>query len=146
MYNPNAYSAYQKTSVSTASQGKLVVLLYEGAVKNLGAALNYFEADGKILPKNIENFGKSLQKAQSIISELEVSLDMEKGGEIAKNLMSLYLYFNEELMQATIGKDKTKIEFVQEKMKDLLSSWRQISESTANAGASRGESILNIQG
>ena len=36
---------------------------------------------------------------------------MEKGGDIARNLMSLYLYFNEEIMDATIKQDKTKLEF-----------------------------------
>ena len=43
----NAYNAYQKTNISTASQGRLVVLLYEGAIKQLTAALNYIEEDGK---------------------------------------------------------------------------------------------------
>ena len=49
-----------------------------------------------------------MQKTQAIITELEVSLDMEKGGEIAKNLMALYVYFNEELMNAGINKNKEK--------------------------------------
>ena len=44
----NAYNAYQKTNVSTASQGRLVVLLYEGAVKNLTGAINLFDENEKI--------------------------------------------------------------------------------------------------
>ena len=115
----NAYSAYQKTNINTASQGKLIVLLYEGAIKNLSTAVNYFESNGNILPGNIEKFGICLQKTQAIITELEVSLDMEKGGEIAKNLMALYVYFNEELMNAGINKNKEKITFVLEKLKRL---------------------------
>ena len=50
----NAYTAYQKTNINTASQGRLVVLLYEGAIKQLSTAETYIEADGKILAKNIE--------------------------------------------------------------------------------------------
>ena len=80
----NAYAAYQNTGIKTASQGKLIVLLYEGAVKNLTAAGNCFGADGKIEAKDIGKFGSYIMKAQDIISELQVSLDMEKGGQIAE--------------------------------------------------------------
>lgn len=142
----NAYTAYQKANVNTASQGRLVVLLYEGAVKQLSQAVSLFEPDGKILAKNIEQFGKNLQKAEAIISELEVSLDMEKGGEIAKTLMALYLFFNEELMQANINKDKAKIESVLKMLKDLLESWRAIAASTANTTINTSENRISIQG
>lgn len=142
----NAYSAYQKTNINTASQGKLIVLLYEGAIKNLSTAINYFESNGNILPGNIEKFGICLQKTQAIITELEVSLDMEKGGEIAKNLMALYVYFNEELMNAGINKNKEKITFVLEKLKTLADSWRQIVNTNANTQVQQTTSTLNIIG
>ena len=142
----NAYAAYQKTNVSTASQGRLVVLLYEGAVKHLKAALNLFDENGKIKPGNIEQFGIHLQKTQAIITELQVSLDMDKGGDIARNLMSLYVYFNEELMDATISHNKAKIEFVLKMTDELAESWRVIANSTANAPAAKVQSVLNIQG
>ena len=50
----NAYSAYQKTNVSTASQGRLVVLLYEGAIKQLTMAMSYIDENNKINPRDIE--------------------------------------------------------------------------------------------
>ena len=142
----NAYAAYQNTNVNTASQGRLVVLLYEGAVKHLKAALNLFDENDKIKAANIEQFGIHLQKAQAIITELQVSLDMEKGGDIARNLMSLYVYFNEELMDATISHNKQKIEFVLNKVDELAEAWRTIANSTANAPAAKVASTLNIQG
>lgn len=142
----NAYNAYQKTNVSTASQGRLVVLLYEGAIKQLTQAISYIDGDGKVLPGNIEKFGICIQKAQSIITELQVSLDMEKGGDIARNLMSLYLYFNEELVAASISKDKQKITFVLDMLSSLVESWRQIANSVANAPAAKVENSLNIVG
>jgi flagellar protein FliS len=142
----NAYNAYQKTNVNTASQGRLVVLLYEGIVKQLTLAETYIEEDGKIKPKNIEKFGICIQKAQAIITELQVSLDMEKGGDIARNLMSLYVFFNEELLAANINHNKEKIEFVLKMVKDLADSWRQIANSVANAPAANVQSVLNIQG
>ena len=142
----NAYAAYQKTNVNTASQGRLVVLLYEGAVKHLKAALNLFDVNNKLKAGDIEQFGIHLQKTQAIITELQVSLDMEKGGDIARNLMSLYVYFNEELMDATISHNKQKIEFVLSKVDELADAWRSIANSTANAPASKVQSVLNIQG
>lgn len=144
-YN-QAYSAYQKTNITTASQGHLIVLLYEAAVKNLKNSLLCFEINGKILPKNIEKFSNSVQKAQAIISELQVSLDMEKGGDISKNLMSLYIYFNSELLDASIKHNKEKIENIEVMMNDLLSAWRTASNSTANAPAQVSHSTLNIEG
>ena len=142
----NAYAAYQKTNVNTASQGRLVVLLYEGAVKHLKAALNLFGQDDKLKAGDIEQFGIHLQKTQAIITELQVSLDMEKGGDIARNLMSLYVYFNEELMDATISHNKSKIEFVLTKIDDLAGAWRTIANSTANAPAAKVANTLNIVG
>lgn len=142
----NAYSAYQKTNINTASQGRLVVLLYEGIIKQLTTAGTYIENDGKIKPENIEKYGICIQKAQAIITELQVSLDMEKGGDIARNLMSLYVFFNEELLAANINHNKEKIEFVLKMVKDLADSWRQIANSVANAPAANVQSVLNIQG
>ena len=142
----NAYNAYQKTNINTASQGRLVVLLYEGIIKQLTAAATYIEKDGKILPGNIEKYGICIQKAQAIITELQVSLDMDKGGDIARNLMSLYVFFNEELLSANINHDKTKLDFVLKMTKELADSWRQVANSTANAPAAKVQNALNIQG
>ena len=71
---------------------------------------------------------------------------MEKGGEIARNLMSLYVFFNEELLAANINHNKEKIEFVLKMVKDLADSWRQIANSVANAPAATVQNVLNIQG
>ena len=142
----NAYTAYQKNNVSTASQGRLVVLLYEGAIKNLNGALKLFNADDKIEAKDMEQFGIFIQKTQAIITELQVSLDMEKGGEIAKNLMSLYVYFNEQLMSVIISHEKSKVQEVLKMVSDLAESWRTIANSNANAPASKPTNALNIEG
>ncbi len=142
----NAYSAYQKNNISTASQGRLVVLLYEGAIKHLNSARNLLGENAKLKPNQIEQFGIHIQKAQAIITELQVSLDMEKGGEIAKNLMSLYLYFNEELLSANINQNKEKIDSVIKMLSDLADAWRTIANSTANAPASKIPNAVNIVG
>lgn len=141
-----AYNAYKETNVKTASQGRLVVLLYEEAVRQLTLASSLFSEDSNLPVQNIERFGKSILKSQEIITELQVSLDMEKGGEIAKNLMSLYLFFNEELMSANINQDKEKISSVLKMMSDLADAWRTIANSTANAPATKVPNAVNIVG
>lgn len=145
MYN-QAYAAYQTATVRTASQGQLVVLLYEGAIRELTTASSLFRDDGKIDAHNIEKFGICLQKTQAIITELEASLDMEKGGDVADNLMSLYTYFNSELMNAGLYMNKTKVDFVLNMMSELVVSWRQIVSSTANVPVGAASPLLNIQG
>lgn len=142
----NAYNVYKETGVKTASQGKLLIMLYQEAVKQLGNACELVDDNGKILPQNIEKFGKCIQKTQEIISELMVSLDMEKGGEIAKNLMSLYVFFNAELMNANIYKDKKRIENVKRMLFDLLGAWNVAVESTAPVSAPTARTNIDIEG
>ena len=144
-YN-QAYTAYKNTNIRTASQGHLVVLLYEGAVRQLTAAAALFDSADTVKARDIEKFNNCLQKAQAIITELQVSLDMEKGGEIAKNLMALYIYFNNELMSANINRDKKKVDFVLSMMTELSGAWRQAAHSTANAPAAPVANALNIEG
>lgn len=141
----NAYSAYRDTAVKTASQGQLVVLLYQRAVKELAAAQKNFEPDGSIAARNIEPYGKHISKAQEIISELQTSLDMETGGQVAQNLMSLYVYFNKELMEASINKDQKKLTFVYNMLNQLASAWEVAANNTAPASQAV-RPTLNITG
>ncbi|MCI5829417.1 MAG: flagellar export chaperone FliS [Treponema sp.] len=132
--NPyGAYNTYREVGVKTASQGKLIVMLYEGAVSNLEKAMALIENTGKIQAKNIEAFGNHLQKVMDIITELEISLDMDKGGEIAKNLMSLYVYFNKVLLEATMDHKIDKLQFVHKMLSELHESWITAANSTANS-------------
>ena len=80
--------AYQNTAVATQSKGRLIVMLYDGAVKFLKLAINELQA------QNYAQKGVYINKAQDIINELNAVLDMEAGGEIATNLRSLYCFMN----------------------------------------------------
>ena len=128
----NGFKAYQETGIKTASQGSLVVMLYEGAVSKLEEAIALVDGENKVKPGNIEKFGQKVQKVSDIISELEASLDMEKGGEIAKNLMSLYIFFNKQLLSVSLTHDKKTLESVHKMLSDLLNSWIQAANSLAN--------------
>ncbi len=136
-YNTNGYgySTYREMSVKTASQGKLIVMLYQAAVNNLEEAVAMMDENGKIEACNIESFGKHVQKAEDIISELQYSLDMEAGGQIAQNLMSLYVYFNQQLLEASIKHDRKMIGFICKELKELTDCWEVAANSTANTQA-----------
>ncbi|MBR1537019.1 MAG: flagellar export chaperone FliS [Treponema sp.] len=140
----NPYAAYQKTAVNTASQGKLVVMLYQGAAKEMQAAYDSFGSGDKLPASAIESFGKHLMKSQEIINELQVSLDMDKGGQIAQNLMSLYVYFNKELMDVSIKQDKGKLRQILDMIKELCSAWESAAQNTSVDSIPQAQRTLNI--
>jgi flagellar protein FliS len=124
----NALSAYRETRIKTASQGQLIVMLYDKAVQHLdrGIDLLKMNSTGKKDPGRIEEINKSILKTQEIVTELMVSLDFEQGGEIAKNLFSLYTWFNQELLESNIGQDLKRITIVRNLLAELRSAWNEI--------------------
>jgi flagellar secretion chaperone FliS len=113
-------AAYKENAVLTASPGRLVVLLYEGAINFLRKAIIAL-GEKDYMAKN-HYIGKACQ----IIQELNLTLDMEKGGEIATNLRSLYNFMQRHLTQANLSKDPQKIQHVIDLLNDLLSGWRTV--------------------
>ena len=95
----NRLDAYKETHIKTASGGKLILMIYNEAVRQLDIALESIENN------KLENASNSIIKTQDLVTELIVSLDFEKGGEIANSLFSLYMFFNKQLMEANINKD-----------------------------------------
>jgi len=86
-------------------------------------------------------------KTQEIITELTVSLDFDNGGEIAKNLFSIYAWFNKELVEANIGQDVHRITAVKDMIADLRNSWNTIVSQKAAEPPKRETAVgLNIAG
>ncbi len=140
----NPYAAYQSTGIKTASPGQLVVKLYQGAVKVLVAADECFNDGDSIPAPHIEPFGKHLAKAQEIIGELEGSLNMDEGGTIAQNLMSLYIYFNQELQTVLIRHDRKKLRFVLDMMRQLSDAWETAASTTPTSNVA--QPAVNLEG
>ena len=112
--------AYKKAAVSTMDQRKLIIMLYDGAIRFLGKAVTAMEeGDGYEAHRN-------LSKAKSIIAELLGSLNLEKGGDIASNLQRLYTYMFNELIDANMKKDAGRILQVSDLLKDLRSGWQEL--------------------
>lgn len=142
----NAYSAYRETGVRTASQGKLVVMLYDEVVRQLNFALSYLMENDKVETQHIEQFSKHILKAQEIITELMVGLDMEAGGDISKNLMSLYIYFNQELLDISISHSRGKTMFIYDMVQKLRDAWAEASASAGTAPAPVVHAGIDING
>jgi flagellar protein FliS len=128
----NALSTYKEIRINTASQGQLIIMLYNEAVKQLDQALRLLEMnDTRKDPGRIEQISKAIVKTQEIVCELMVSLDFEQGGDIAKNLFSLYTWFNRELMEANINQDARRITIIRNNVENLRSAWQEIVATAA---------------
>ena len=112
---------YQENAVTTQSKGRLIVMLYDGAIKFLKMAIIKIEEDDP------EDKGKYINKAQDIINELNFTLDMEVGGEVAMNLRKLYVFMLGHLNTANLKQDTAKIEEVIKLLDELNQSWKAIS-------------------
>lgn len=133
MLNKNPYNQYKQTQINTANQGKLIVMLYDGAIKFLNIALDNME------PKKYDIVNNNIIKAQDIVTELLLSLNMDEGGEISRNLFSLYMYFKKQLLEANIKKDPQIITHILKLLKELRDAWDQIS-----ANETKSDKNINI--
>jgi flagellar protein FliS len=114
----NALNSYKQNSVTTASPGELTLMLYNGCLKFLEKAKKAIEE------KNFEEKNKNIQKAQAIINELMVTLNMDY--EIAKQMYSLYEYMNYRLIQANIKNDIAILDEVSGFVTEFRDTWKQV--------------------
>ena len=115
-----AASAYLQTQVTTTSQGDIVVMLYDGALKFLNQAKEHLAAN------DMAKKGIAISKALDVINEMDSSLNMEKGGSLAENLHGLYLFCGNHLVKANLKKDPAMIDDVIKVLAGLRSAYAQI--------------------
>ncbi|HEV59013.1 MAG TPA: flagellar export chaperone FliS [Phycisphaerales bacterium] len=113
-------AAYEETTVMTQDRGRLIVMLYEGAIKFLRQALAACEQG------DYEKKGRLICRAQDIIFELNTVLDVEAGGDIAQNLRKLYNFMWRHLGQANAAHDTDKIREVIGLLETLNRGWRAV--------------------
>ncbi len=104
----------------TQTPSRVVVMLYEGAIKFLKQAIREL-GEEQFIEK-----GKSINRAVDIIQELNVTLNMDAGGEIAKNLRQLYAFMQEQLFQANMQKDPGMIREVIKLLAELNDGWKAV--------------------
>ena len=118
--NMNGIKAYQETAICTQNRGQLVVMLYDGAINFLKQSIADLE-QGDYASKGIR-----IAKATDIIIELNTVLDMDKGGQIAQNLRSLYNFMHHHLSEANLKKDATMVQDVINLLEELKQGWQTI--------------------
>ena len=113
-------ATYQDSTISTQSKGRLIVMLYDGAIRFMKLAIIEMEKN------NYEAKGRYINKALDIINELNVVLDIDAGGEIAGNLRQLYNFMNSRLSEANVKCDPQLVRDVIKLMEELNRGWKAI--------------------
>ena len=131
------YETYKTNDIETASQLKLIVMLYSGAIKFAHLAIEAIEN------KNIESANNNIINTQNIISELLSSLDF-KAGSIAEDLSGLYIYIHRLLVEANIQKNTAPIKESITLITNLKNGWDDLlaKENTS----AKNTSNINISG
>ena len=120
----NPWKSYQQVATQTAPPGQLVLMLYEGAIRFLERAQGGFQLeDPAEFNQTISN---NILRAQDIIFELNVTLNIEQGGELAATLRQLYDYMGRKLMDANLQKDPEPLKDVVQRMTVLRDAWAQM--------------------
>jgi flagellar protein FliS len=107
MRSANPWKSYRETATLTAPPGQIVLMLFDGALRSLNSSLPGFSntdpAEANMLIHN------NLQRAQEIIRELNMALNMEQGGEFAANLRRLYDYLERRIWESNLKKNSVGV-------------------------------------
>jgi flagellar protein FliS len=127
MYGKNAHATYQTVQVTTTDRGRLLLMMYEGALKFLKQSKAGLE--GNDIPK----FCRFLSKSQAIIAELMNTLDFEKGGNIARDLDRLYDFMLFYLTEANLYRDQKRIQKVIDLLDVIYQAYKAIIERSQDS-------------
>ena len=108
---------YRSTQILSSKPEKLILLLYDGAIKFIRQGQQAMENE------ELEQAHNSLIRAQNILVELMGSLNFDKGGEIASNLFRIYEFMHHTLVQAKVKKEPEPLGRICEQLKHLRESW-----------------------
>lgn len=114
----NPYAKYQNNSVNTSTPGELTLMLYNGCLKFIEQAKRALEVG------NMEEKNKSVQKAQAIISELMLTLDMSY--PVAKNMLVLYEFANSRLIDGNIKNNSALFDESSTIIREFRDTWKQV--------------------
>ncbi|OCA89061.1 flagellar export chaperone FliS [Pseudobacillus wudalianchiensis] len=114
----NPYQTYSNNAVTTASPGELTLMLYNGCLKFI------HQAKQAIADQDIQAKNTSIQKAQAIIQELMVTLNMDM--DVSENLLSLYDYLNRRLIEANIKNDTAILEEAEGFVTEFRDTWKEV--------------------
>lgn len=133
MHSSAALNEYKqmgtKVALENADPHQLIQMLFDGALERLNTAKFHIQNN------NMARKGESIGKAISIIDGLKVSLNIEKGGDIAKNLESLYDYMQRQLLLANVENRSENIDEVVSLLNEIRSGWSAIPQEVRSNGS-----------
>ena len=121
----NPYAQYQTAQFETAPPEKLLLMLFDGAIRFANTAIKAMQ------DKNIQIAHTNCIKVQNILTELMSTLRFDVGGDIARNLFDLYEYLHHRTIMANMKKDPEILEEVASHLRDLRESWSQAAKNVA---------------
>jgi flagellar protein FliS len=137
-------SQYQELAVTTAEPVKLVVLLYEGAVRFI------LRAKQSIAEADTESAHNNILRAYAIVAELQATLNIAEGGDIALNLERCYEYVLHLLTEANMAKTPGQLDLALQVIEPLLEAWRRNASgcdpTAANSAATSAAAALASRG
>lgn len=126
---PKRTNAYHEQRILTASPVRLVVMLYEAAITSLNKAIKAI-GEGDIKGRWAAN-----KHAVEVIEQLLVTLDTERGGEVAANLERLYPFMIRHLINVDLHNDPIPAREVIELLKPMHESWCELERQMSVASA-----------
>ncbi len=124
----NAYNKYQKAQVTTASKEKILLMLYEGAIRFVK------QARVAMQNKSIAQKGTYISKCTAILSELMATLDHKASAEIAADLERLYVFMIDKLIEGNIKNDESCLISVENILNTLYVAWKDVVEHPREDG------------
>lgn len=118
----NAAQLYKQNSVQTASPAKIILMLYDGAVKFCNIAQEAIEEN------DIEKANTNIQKAQKIIVQLRVSLDTKY--PVSQEFDRVYDYIYRRLVEANMKKDIEILNDALKHIKTMRETWKDVMKKT----------------
>ena len=122
--SPRGADAYRRTAVQSSSPLGLVVMLYDGAIKYM------LEAREAIARNDVLARTTAVSRALAIIAELQNTLNVKEGGEVARELDRLYSYMSTRLLDVTAKADDNAAKEVHKLLSTLREGWSQIASQT----------------
>jgi len=122
------YQAYQKNKYETASPHKLILMLYDAGLTNIGRARQ------ALAVRNLAEANRFMKKTQEIVFELLSCLNEDQGESIAKNMKEIYLYLIKLLTEANVRKNAELLNEPEEILRQFRDAWEQIGKEVGNGG------------
>ena len=140
----NPWQSYRNVATNTAPPGQLVLMLYDGAIRFLNQALAAFESEDPL--EFNQNISNNIIRAQDIINELNLSLNMTVGGDFASTMRGLYTYFDRRLQDSNMQKEETGLREVVQRLTVVRDAWAEMLSKEVDASKEPGRSSLEAHG